>query len=342
MINKVLVSMAALLALAAGEVHAEGKLHFFNWGNYTSPDVIEEFEETYDVEVTIDDYDSNDSMLAKIKQGGAGYDLAVPSGSYVQIMREEGLLEPAGVNQMENYQNVLEAHRSPYWDPEREYSAPWHWGTTGISVDTAVYKGDVDTWALIFDPPDVVKGRVHVLSEMNDVMAAGLFYLGYPQCNDNKEQLRELNDLLQGAKPHWRTIGYGIIEKLVADDVDVAMNWNGASLRARRQVPAIQYAYPKEGISGWADNVVLLKGAPNPENAKLFMNFIMQPRIAAMMTEFSGYANSIKGSEQHMSEETATAPEIVPPTAATEPTFIPACRREVSEIYTKIWNDLLK
>ncbi len=327
--------------LVAGQAMAEGQLHIFNWGNYTNPKLLEKFSKTYDVEVTLDGYDSNDAMLAKVKAGGSGYDIVVPSDYMIKVMIDEGLLEKTEPNQLENFKYMKKDFVDVYFDPGRHYTVPWQWGTTGISVNTKYYKGDINTWAMVFDPPDEVKGKINMVSEMTDVIAAGLFYLGYPQCNSNKEQLKALNAMLQKAKKNWRTIEYGVIEKLTSEDVYVSHNWNGASMRARLQVPTIKYAYPREGMVTWMDNVAVLKGAKNVKNARLFQNFIMDPENAALISNFARYANGIEGSEKYMDPEMVKAPEIVPP-AYYKATFIPPCSRQVTEYYTKIWNNLLK
>ena len=338
-----LIVAAFLLLLAAGSALAEGELKFFNWGNYTSPELLEKFEKETGIQITVDGYDSNEAMLAKIKAGGHGYDLSVPSDYMVKIMREEGLIQPAHVNEMPNFEYVKPEFVDVYFDPGRVYGAPWLFGSTGISLNTKYYDGPKsDSWALLFDPPEEVKGRINMVSEMNDVLAAGLFYLGLDQCNGNREDLRKLNDLLTTAKESWRTIDYGIIEKLTSEDVYVSHNWNGASMRARLEVPTIRYVYPKEGLVAWADNVVLLSEAHNVEEAKTFLNFIMHPENAALMSNFARYGNAIEGSEQYMDEEMASAPEIIGYEGMGTPVFIPPCPQEVAETYTKIWNNLLK
>ena len=338
-----LIAAGVGLALSAGAAMADGELHFYNWGNYTDPKVLEKFTAETGIKVTLDGYDSNDMMLAKVKAGGSGYDLAVPSGFMVKIMIEEGLIQKAGVNQMENFKNVEDQWVDVYFDPGREYSVPWQWGSTGISLNTKYYDGPKsDSWALVFDPPEELKNRINMVSEMSDVIAAGLFYLGLPQCNDNKDDLKKLNDMLQKAKKDWRTIDYGIVEKMTSEDVYASHNWNGASMRARRVIPEIKYIYPKEGLNAWMDNVVLLSDAKNVKEAKIFMNFLMDPENAGMISSFAGYANAIKGSAKYMNPDMAEAPEIVGYEGAGTPEFIPPCTQEVQAMYTKIWNNLLK
>lgn len=329
------------MLLAAGPAMAAGELHIFNWGNYTNPELIKKFEAAHDVKVTLDGYDSNDAMLAKVKAGGSGYDIVVPSDYMVKIMIEEGLLLKTEPNKMANFSNMNPDFVDVYFDKGRNFTVPWQWGTTGISVNTEYYKGEIDTWSVVFDPPEEVRGKINMVSEMNDVIAAGLYYLGLEQCNANKDELKKLNTLLQNAKTHWRTIEYGVIEKLTSKDVYVSHNWNGASMRARLKVPSIKYAYPKEGMVTWMDNVSVLADAKNVDNAKLFQNFIMLPENAALISNFARYANGITGSEAHMDEAMKGAPEINPPSHY-KAVFIPPCPREVTEMYTKIWNNLLK
>jgi spermidine/putrescine transport system substrate-binding protein len=335
--------LAAVAALLAGsQAMAAGELHIYNWGNYTSPDLVTKFEKAYDVKVTVDGYDSNETMLAKVKAGATGYDIVVPGDYMIQIMVGEGLLAETNPSAMENYKHVDARWKDVYWDPGRKYSVPWQWGTTSFAVNTAAYDGDINTLAILFDPPDALKGRINMLNDINDVINAGLRYLGHPRCNKNKDQLKELSKLLLNAKQHWRTMAYETIEKLTSGDVDVSQNWNGASMRARKQVPTLKYAYPREGFTGWMDNVAVLKDAPNLENAKLFMNFIMVPENAAMISNFARYANGVVGSEKYMDAEMIESPEIVMPADAPAPEFVPPCDKDVVDLYNKIWTNLKK
>jgi spermidine/putrescine transport system substrate-binding protein len=340
--NKLIAAVcSAALIAAAGPVLAAGELNIFNWGNYTNPKLIEKFEKANDIKVTLSDYDSNDAMLAKIKAGGHGYDIVVPSDYMVKIMIDEGLLLETKPNEMENFKNMRPDFVDVYFDKGRNYSVPWQWGTTGVTVNTKTYNGDIDTWSIMFDPPDELKGKINVVPEMNDVMNAALFYKGFDYCNDNKEQLKEVSDMLQAAKENWLSMEYGNVEKFAKEDIHAGVNWNGASMRARLQNPAIAYGYPKEGQGTWMDNVVVLKDATNPDNAKLFQNFIMDPENAALISDFAKYANGITGSDKFLPEEFGKAPEIAP-SAHYKVVFVPPCPQEVNELYTNIWTNLRK
>lgn len=334
---------ALALAAFAGAAHADGALNIYNWGNYTSPELIKKFEDTYGVKVTITDYDSNTTALAKIEAGGHGFDIVVPSHSFIPVFVEKGLLMKPGIPEMENYGNISEQWKNVAWDPGREYSVPWQWGTTGIAVNTTAYSGDVNTSAIFMDPPPELVGKVNVVPEMQDVMNLALFYVGGEPCTTDKEVLKKARDVLIAAKPKWMSMDYGMTEKLSNGDVMASVNWNGSTFRARLNNPAVVYGYPKEGYPVWMDSAAILSDAQNVDNAKLFLNFIMAPENAAMISAFARYANGIDGSEAFMPEDMKTAPEIVVPAElAAAGRFTAVCSAEAQEFYTAIWTELQK
>ena len=341
-VKKLLCAVAAI-ALLPAVAQAEGELNIYNWGNYTSPEMIKKFEDTYNVKVTITDYDSNDTALAKVRAGGHGFDIVVPSANYVPIWVNEGLLLEARPDQMENFKNVDERWVNVPWDMGRHYTVPWQWGLTGITVDTSVYKGDINTSSIFLDPPAELVGKINVAPEMNDVLFATIRYFGGDWCTTDKEVLKKVRDKLVEAKPKWIAMDYGTIEKFASRDYAAAYYWNGAAMRAREKNADVRFGFPKEGFPFFMDSVAILADAKNPENAKLFMNFIMDPENAAMISNFAKYSNGIKGSEAFMDPAMKDAPELVVPSEYQEAgAFLQSCSPEVNEFYTKIWTDVNK
>ena len=328
---------------ASAGMAAETELNIFNWGNYTNPKLIEKFEKEFNVKVTVTDYDSNDTALAKIRAGGHGYDIVMPSASFIPIWVGEGLLLETNPGSMENAKNLSAQWKDPEFDTGRKYTAPWQWGTTGVAVNTDAYSGDVNTSAIFMDPPKELEGKVNVVPEMADIMGLAIKYVGGEACTADKEVLKKVRDALVAAKPKWLAMDYGTTEKLSSGDWVASVNWNGSTFRARLKNPKVKYGYPKEGFPIWADQVVVLKDAKNPETAKAFQNFIMEPQNAALISEFARYANAIEGSAEFMPADMKDAPELNIPAELVSKGYISkTCPPEATELYTAIWTELTK
>jgi spermidine/putrescine transport system substrate-binding protein len=336
-------AVLAVTALAPVCAAAEGQLNILTWTDYHSEEVIADFEAASGVDVTFDYYDSNEALLARLKAGVTGYDIVVPSDYMVRILIDEGLLLRSELNQLPNFANVDPRWVEVYWDPGRAYSVPYVWGTTALAVDTAAYSGPAESYSLLFEPPPELSGKINMLNDMTEVIHSALRYLDLPRCNGNPEDLTRVNDLLAAAKPHWLSINTDAPkELLVSGDVAVSQIWNGYAQRARLEKPTIRYVFPKEGLTGWMDNLAILNDAPNVENAKLFIDFMLEPKNAARNSNDIGYASGVLGGEAWLTEEFLSSPELQVPAEAAQPEWVPPCPPDVVALYERIWTNLLR
>ncbi|WP_419695838.1 extracellular solute-binding protein [Mesorhizobium muleiense] len=336
------LTSAMLLAVASSAALAEEELSLYNWGNYTSPELLEKFKKETGIKVTVTDYDSNDTALAKVRAGGSGFDIVVPSANFVPIWVKEGLLLESRPDQMPNFKNVDERWVNVSWDPGRHYSVPWQWGMIGPVVATSAYKGDINTSAIWLDPPEELKGKINVVPEKNDVLYAAIRYMGGTWCTGDKVLLKKVRDKLLEAKKSWVSMDYGI-EKMDSRDTLAQLYYNGAAFRARQVNADVKLGFPKEGYSLFMDSAAILADAPHSENAKKFLNFIMAPENAALISNFATYANGIKGSNEFMRDDVKAAPELkVPAEYVAAGGWQEVCPAEVDELYTRIWTDLMK
>ncbi|MEO8241119.1 MAG: extracellular solute-binding protein [bacterium] len=341
--KKLLMMATAMTLVSAVMAQADGVLNLYNWGNYTSPDLLAKFEKETGIKVTVTDYDSNDTALAKIEAGGAGFDLVVPSANFVPIWIEKGLIQKLDLTKLPHHDNIAPEWMNVDYDKGREYTVPWQWGTTGMAVNSSVYSGDINTSAIFMDPPPELQGKVNVTPEMGDVLALATMYEGGQPCSEDAALMKKVRDDLLKAKPMWMSMDYGMEEKMATNDVPASLYWNGAILRARLRNPDVHYGYPKEGYIVWMDQVALLKDAKNVDEAYKFLDFIMVPENAALISAFARYANGISGSEAFMPDDMKTAPEVViPEEFKAAGHFIPTCPPKAQEYITAIWTELQK
>ena len=343
---KRMLGLTAAVALASGlcvsQASAEGEVNFYTWADYTAPDLIEKFEAETGIKVNIDTFASNEDLLAKMMAGATGYDIIVPGDYLVEILIKEDLLLRVEPNQLPNFGNVEQRWVDVYWDPGRHYSIPWIWGTTSFNVNTDVYDGDIHTLAVLFDPPDVLKGRINMFQDSVEVINMALRYLGLPRCNANPDEMRQVQELLLQQKEWVRSYSMDPKELIVSGEVDATMNWEGYALRTRGEKPSVAYAHPREGYTGWMDNLAVPKGAQNVENALAFMDFMMVPENIALESIYVRANSGIAGAAQHLDDELATAPELNAPEGTPDPEFVPACADDVVRLYDKVWTNVMK
>lgn len=339
------VSLAlGTLTLGSSAAQAEGQLSIYHWFEYIPQELLDQFSEENDIEVTMDTFDSNEAMLATLKAGKMGsYDVAVPGDYMVQIMAEEGLLDTIADGELANMGNVLPQWIDVPFDQGRQHSIPYQWGSTSFSVNRDVYTGNISTTDILFDPPSELAGKINMLDSQGEVMALASLHLGIPQCSSDRDQLKALDDLLQGAKVNWASFGSDIAKDvLVSGDAAAGMIYNGFSAKGREEGANIEYAYPEQGYVVWMDNVVLLNDAPNRDNALKFMDFLLEPENIAAVTNFAQYSAGVAGVEEFLDPALATMPEANPPADGPSGAFIAVCDQATQEVYDQIWTRLRK
>jgi spermidine/putrescine transport system substrate-binding protein len=229
------------------------------------------------------------------------------------------------------------------WDPGRKFSVPWQWGVTGVAVNTSVYSGDINTSAVWLEPPPELVGKINVTPEMGDVVALATMYLGGQPCSEDTELLKKVRDLLVAAKPNWMSMDYGMEDKMANGDVPASVYWNGAIMRARLKNPDVKFGFPKEGFVEFMDSVAILSDAKNVDNAYKFIDFIMVPENAAMISAFARYANGITGADAFLPADMKDAPELtIPAELKDKAVFMPTCSPKAQEYITAIWTELQK
>lgn len=348
--SRVLAGLVSLLSIVAVAPAAEAQtreLFLYNWSNYMPPDLLKRFETETGIKVTLDTYDSNETMLAKIQAGGGGYDVVVPSGPTVQTMIRDKLLIEIDAGSLANFKNVRTPFDHPDYDPARAYSVPYMWGITAIAYDTAKIAGGAkleNSWKELFEPRPELVGKIGMLKDVGEVIGAAAHYLGYDYCTAVPQEGQKILDLLEKQKPAVKLYNSeGTVDRVGSGEVAMQQMWNGSFHRAHKKLATIAYIFPKEGMNLWGDNLVVPKGAKNVENAKVFINWMLDPKNAAEASNFTGYNNAITGADAYLSAELKADPAInVSPevTALFRPTK--DCPKAALDMRDKIWTRLLR
>ena len=338
---------AAASAVAAADFPTPngGELNLYNWTDYISPELLKRFTEETGIKVNLDTFDSNETLLAKLQSGGANYDVIVPSDYMVKQMIELGLLEETDPSAFPNGANIKPNFLDVYFDNGRKYTAPYMYGTTGIAYDPTKMGGaTVTSWTDFFSPDSPAAGKIGTLNDQVEVIHAALRAVGSQPCSTNKEDYVKVEELLQAWKPEVAVINSdGVIGRMGSGEQVMHMMWNGAFTRAQADNPNLVYAYPKEGLNLWQDNLAIPKGAQNVDNAKIFINWMMDPKNIGEATNFVGYDNGITGSDQFMTPELASNPAvIIPAESVALATPTEACPTEAVDLYDQVWTDFKK
>ena len=296
---------------------AEAKqLNFYNWTDYIADDTIPNFQKRTGIKVTYDNYSSNDELFAKMTVGNTGYDIIVPTDATLVKMKHGGLLEKLDLTKIPNVGNLDPRFRSAAYDPGNQYSIPWQWGTTGIGFDKTKVGGEVTDWDA-FNLP-AVKGKSSYLDEARDAFAMALFALKKDPNTTNDGDLDQAKDYLIQLKKKIQSITSDYQDPLKSGRLLLSQAYSGDVFTIQADNPNVEYVIPKSGAFSWVDSMAIPKGAPHPNNAMLFMNYMLEPKVGAALTNAVNYGSPNKAATPYIHKDILDNPLIYPPASELE------------------------
>jgi spermidine/putrescine transport system substrate-binding protein len=321
-----------------GRSAEEAKLNFYNWDTYIGETTLDDFKAAAGIEVKMDLYADNAELFAKLKEGNPGYDVVVPTNDYVERMIAAKMLMPLDHSMIPNKKNIQKAFQSPSFDPGRKFSMPYMWGTMGIGYRKSKVDGVPDSWKWLFDS-DRYKGRVAILSEAVNVLGVAFKYMGHPLNTTDPKLIKAAEDMLIKQKPNIKVFAPDNGQDLLlSGEVDLTMEWNGDILQVMGEDKDLSYVVPKEGSVVWQDTLVIPNGAPHPENAHKFINFVLGAEAGAGIAKAIQYATPNAAAKALMPESYTKNPAIFPSDET-----LNACEAavylgpEVSKLYDEAW-----
>jgi len=308
-----LAMLAAPFALARGQAgRGETVLNLYIWSNYIAPETLAKFEQRHGVRVNVDLYDSNEAMLAKLQAGNAGYDVICPSDYSLQVLIAQGLLRPLDRAALRHLVNIDPLFLDRPFDPGNRFSMPYFWGTTGIAYNRRRVTVPVESWGVLWDPR--YRRRVLMLDDPREAFMAALKWKGHSLNTTDPDVLARARDLLIAQKPLVRAYNSTNFEDvLLSGDVWLAQAWNGQIAKAMDQDPDIAYVIPREGATLFIDNLAIPADARQVELAHAFIDFTMEPEIAAEICRTMRYSSPNRAALPLLPEDLRRDPAVFPP-----------------------------
>lgn len=332
-------SASASTASQGGKV-----VNVYNWTEYISDQVLKDFTTETGIDVIYSTFDSNEAMYAKLKlmNGSGEYDVAFPGTDFVDKMRKEGMLEPLDHTKLTNFGNLGKTFINAPFDPKNKFSIPYLWGSSGIAVNTRrIAKASLSSWNDLWQPQ--YEGRVMLMNDIRDVFTMSLLTLGYDGSTKNPEAIKQAYEKLTKLMPNVRTFNSDAPRMpFMEGETYLGLAWNGEVIMAQDQgMPELDFVYPKEGAIMWMDNMVIPKNAKNNDNAHKFIDFILRPKYAAMISEEIGYGSPNEAAKKEMPPELANNPIVYPPADLLKHAmFREDVGDEIMALYQQYWDRL--
>ncbi len=352
-----LVLAAALTAPCAA--HAQDRVvNVYNWSDYIDASILEEFTAETGIRVVYDVYDSNEILETRLFAGSSGYDVVVPTGTFLLRQIQADIYQPLDTSLLTNLPNMWDVvtERAAAFDPGNAHSVNYMWGTTGLGYNSdrvaeLLPDAPVDSWALIFDPANaevLSQCGIDVLDTADELIPAALAYLGLDPNSTDAGELEQAQELWMSVRPHIRRFHNSeYINALANGDICVALGYSGDIFQARDRAEeagngvSIEYRIPQEGATMWFDQMAIPADAPNVAEAHEFINYMMRPEVIAKATNYVVYANGNEASKAFVEEEILNDPGVYPDDATianlfTKLPYDARTQRSVQRIFTTI------
>lgn len=347
----------ASTADAGGEAKV---LNVYNYSDYIAEDTIPNFEKATGIKVTYDVFDSDEMVETKLLTGDSGYDIVVPTLNFFGRQIQAGVFLPLDKSKIPNLANLDPEvmARIAGQDPENKYGVPYMMGTTGIGYNVAKLKerfgGSTDiagSWDLVFKPENIARMKdcgVTLLDTPADMIPIALHYLGQDPHSTDPATIQKAADLLKSIRPYVQNFHSSqYVGSLANGSTCLVVGWSGDIIQARDRAEEagndveVAYSIPKEGAPQWFDMLAIPKDAKHPQNAYAFINYLLEPQVAANNTNVTHYANPVKPATPLVDAAIREDRTIYPPQDVAAKMFTYAINPpEVDKLYTRLWTEI--
>lgn len=335
-----LLILAGLVLASCGKGSAGKVVNIYIWTNYLPKEVVDDFRRRTGITVNVDTYDSNEAVLAKLQSGVADYDVVVPSDYMLKILIPQGLVRSLDHARLPHFKNLDPRFLNQKFDPGNGHSVPYLWGTTGIGYNQRKIQGAVDSWRVLFEPK--YAGRILMLDDPREAFGAALKLMGRSINERDPAVLRRAAEMLKAQKRLVRTYNSSDFANLLAaGDVDLAQGWNGEIAEVVSHAPdRLAYAVPKEGGTLWIDNLVIPKGARNADAAYAFLDYVLEPEVAAKIVNGVHYAGANRAALPLIDARIRQDPAIYPPKEVLDRCELIEDLGKTTQLIDELWTEV--
>jgi spermidine/putrescine transport system substrate-binding protein len=291
------------------------KLNVYTWADYRNDEVIKAFTEKTGIEVTVDVYDSNETMLAKMQAGGGNaYSVIYPSDYMVQQMIELGMLTPLDKDRIKGLENLFDKWDSPAYDSDNTFSVPFAWGTTGLLYNSELVTDQPTDWDDLWENRQKFSKKMSLLDDPRETLGATLKSLGYSYNSTDPKQLEEAYNRLVEIKPDLASFqSFGYEDALFGGDLAILIAFSVDAIAATLEDDRIKYVIPASGSSVWTDTMIIPNTAPDVDAAYEWINFNLDPAVCKMNVEILSSATPNKVTYDSLSNEIKSNTNLFPP-----------------------------
>ena len=356
--TRALIALAATTAIAQAAAAQDRVVNVYNWSDYIDQSILDEFTEETGIEVVYDVFDSNEFLETKLLAGNAGYDVVVPTGTFLARQIQAGVFRELDKSQLSNLDNMWGEieERVAANDPGNAHSVNYMWGTTGIGYNVEAVRerlgqDEVTSWDVVFDPEIAAQFEdcgITLLDAPEELIPAALNHLGLDPDSRDPGEIERAGEVLEAVRPYVRQFdSSAYISGLANGDVCLAVGWSGDVFQAADRAAEadngveVGYSIPEEGALMWFDQLAIPADAPHPEEAHAFIDYMMRPEVIAKASNYVYYANGNEASKPLLEEDVAGNPAIYPSDEVMERLYIttPVDPR-TQRVFTRTFTDV--
>ncbi len=334
------LSLAALLALSFGAGAQKREMNIFNWSEYIDPQMLKDFEKKENVKINYSLYESNEDLLAKLETGSK-YDLVFPGQYILPVMARKGLLQPLDKKQLPNFKNLSKKFVNPSYDPDNKYSIAYQWGTVVVVYNKKKVPKPEQSWSLLFDPKKQ-QGNFLMMDSTREMLGPVMKFLGASLNTTDTPTLKKALATMSDAKK--RSLGFdggvGVLNKVSGGQANYGVAYNGDCLKRQSEDPNIGFFVPKEGGPIFVDSMAIPAGAKSPDLAHKFINYILDAKIGAHLSNYNRYATPNEAAKPFINAKDAKNPGVYPPANVMDKVEFIVDLGDNNKLYDALWTKI--